>query len=235
MEEVADHLRALLRDVICGHLDFDLPALADELIAAQHEDVEEDTHTGEAAAESRLPEPEPEPERRAGAGARARPDLSRLRRTGTRRRAPAPRDPGRPRLGAGRGSDRAPEARRPAARSSRGRAATSTSKSARLRATRPARRSPSCGASSALTSSAEWPSRPLLWTRLTISSPRDMSARGEAARRGTPPRRAGSGSGEVTIRNVVYGLAQQRRRRRACVRRSRRSRPRASGRSATGR
>ena len=30
----ADHLRALLRDVICGHLAADLPALADELLAA---------------------------------------------------------------------------------------------------------------------------------------------------------------------------------------------------------
>jgi hypothetical protein len=32
--EVADHLRALLRDVICGHLTPDLPALADELLAS---------------------------------------------------------------------------------------------------------------------------------------------------------------------------------------------------------
>jgi hypothetical protein len=31
--DVADHLRALLRDVICGHLDQDLVALADELLA----------------------------------------------------------------------------------------------------------------------------------------------------------------------------------------------------------
>jgi hypothetical protein len=31
--EVADHLRALLRDVICGHLDLNLVALADELLA----------------------------------------------------------------------------------------------------------------------------------------------------------------------------------------------------------
>ena len=30
---VADHLRALLRDVICGHLDLNLVALADELLA----------------------------------------------------------------------------------------------------------------------------------------------------------------------------------------------------------
>ena len=35
MREVADHLRALLRDVICGHLSSDLPSLADELLASQ--------------------------------------------------------------------------------------------------------------------------------------------------------------------------------------------------------
>lgn len=34
-EEVADHLRALLRDVICGHLDPDLVGLADELLLAE--------------------------------------------------------------------------------------------------------------------------------------------------------------------------------------------------------
>ncbi|HXB15500.1 MAG TPA: hypothetical protein VNV44_07120 [Solirubrobacteraceae bacterium] len=33
-EEVADHLRALLRDVLCGHLDPDLVGLADELLLA---------------------------------------------------------------------------------------------------------------------------------------------------------------------------------------------------------
>jgi hypothetical protein len=32
-EDVANHLRALLRDVICGHLAPDLPRLADELLA----------------------------------------------------------------------------------------------------------------------------------------------------------------------------------------------------------
>jgi hypothetical protein len=57
MREVADHLRALLRDVICGHLASDLPALADELLAAQQEEVEEDAHSvEEAPAESTLPE-----------------------------------------------------------------------------------------------------------------------------------------------------------------------------------
>jgi hypothetical protein len=38
--EVADHLRALLRDVICGHLDPNLAALADELLATAVESVE---------------------------------------------------------------------------------------------------------------------------------------------------------------------------------------------------
>ena len=31
MEEVADHLRALLRDAVCGHLDSDLVRVADEI------------------------------------------------------------------------------------------------------------------------------------------------------------------------------------------------------------
>jgi hypothetical protein len=37
-EEIADHLRALLRDVICGHLDTDLVGLADELLLADRAD-----------------------------------------------------------------------------------------------------------------------------------------------------------------------------------------------------
>ena len=31
-DAIADHLRALLRDVICGHLEEDLAALADEIL-----------------------------------------------------------------------------------------------------------------------------------------------------------------------------------------------------------
>jgi hypothetical protein len=50
--EVAGHLRALLRDVICGHLAPDLPALADELLLAP-EDAEDGAHSVE--------EPVPEP------------------------------------------------------------------------------------------------------------------------------------------------------------------------------
>jgi hypothetical protein len=38
--EISDHLRALLRDVICGHLDPDLSALADELLLEAPEAVE---------------------------------------------------------------------------------------------------------------------------------------------------------------------------------------------------
>jgi hypothetical protein len=34
VDELAEHLRALLRDVLCGHLDADLRAVADELLAA---------------------------------------------------------------------------------------------------------------------------------------------------------------------------------------------------------
>jgi hypothetical protein len=33
VDELAEHLRALLRDVICGHLDADLRVVADELLA----------------------------------------------------------------------------------------------------------------------------------------------------------------------------------------------------------
>jgi hypothetical protein len=33
VEELAEHLRALLRDVICGHLDADLREVADYLLA----------------------------------------------------------------------------------------------------------------------------------------------------------------------------------------------------------
>jgi hypothetical protein len=49
-KEVADHLRALLRDVICGHLTPDLTALADELLSAT-----------EPAEDDPVQEPAPEP------------------------------------------------------------------------------------------------------------------------------------------------------------------------------
>jgi hypothetical protein len=50
-EEVANHLRALLRDVICGHLAPDLVALADELLAAP-EDPEADAEAQDAGADA---------------------------------------------------------------------------------------------------------------------------------------------------------------------------------------
>jgi hypothetical protein len=40
-ENIADHLRALLRDVICGHLDPDLVSLADEILLEDDEPEEE--------------------------------------------------------------------------------------------------------------------------------------------------------------------------------------------------
>ncbi len=70
--DVADHLRALLRDVICGHLDPDLAAIADELLEDEEEEQEElmqASHESQPDAEAEpaagaLPEPEPgsEPE-----------------------------------------------------------------------------------------------------------------------------------------------------------------------------
>ena len=46
--EVREHLRALLRDVLCGHLDSDLRGVADEILA--------DPATGDGAAPE-APEP----------------------------------------------------------------------------------------------------------------------------------------------------------------------------------
>ncbi len=50
-KEVADHLRALLRDVICGHLAPDLPALADELLSAPEQADDEAQPIEEPAPE----------------------------------------------------------------------------------------------------------------------------------------------------------------------------------------
>ncbi len=54
-EDVADHLRALLRDVICGHLDPDLVGLADELLRSEPAPavVEQTAHAD--AATRRIP------------------------------------------------------------------------------------------------------------------------------------------------------------------------------------
>ncbi|HSZ06332.1 MAG TPA: hypothetical protein VK778_14185 [Solirubrobacteraceae bacterium] len=50
--EMADHLRALLRDVICGHLDPDLVALADQLLAGAHEPAAHEPRAPDAAVSS---------------------------------------------------------------------------------------------------------------------------------------------------------------------------------------
>lgn len=47
VEELADHLRALLRDVLCGHLDPDLRALADGLLADQAPEPPPESDTAE--------------------------------------------------------------------------------------------------------------------------------------------------------------------------------------------
>jgi hypothetical protein len=49
--DIADHLRALLRDVICGHLDPDLALLADELLRVE-DSAEEQAIGQDAAAEA---------------------------------------------------------------------------------------------------------------------------------------------------------------------------------------
>jgi hypothetical protein len=55
MEEISEHLRAILRDVLCGHLDEDLVAVADELLsdaveAAQAGEAPQEEASGGAAA-----------------------------------------------------------------------------------------------------------------------------------------------------------------------------------------
>jgi hypothetical protein len=69
--DVADHLRALLRDVICGHLTPDLPRLADELLLAETADEEEgeEEKAAVAARVQREREEEEEQEKSAAAAA----------------------------------------------------------------------------------------------------------------------------------------------------------------------
>jgi hypothetical protein len=57
---IGDHLRALLRDVICGHLDPDLDRVADELLLLDEEDDEDQTEPvgAEVAVAARAGEPE---------------------------------------------------------------------------------------------------------------------------------------------------------------------------------
>ena len=96
----ADHLRALLRDVVCGHLDSDLVRVADEI------------------AERDRPVTPPRAARRPGHRGDRSDHLGRGRalggrpRTGSPRGAPGPRRRGRPRRGGARG----PAARRSSSR-----------------------------------------------------------------------------------------------------------------------
>ena len=60
-EDIADHLRALLRDVICGHLDPDLAVIADELLEPDElldteKDDEPELDIARGTAESEQPE-----------------------------------------------------------------------------------------------------------------------------------------------------------------------------------
>ena len=73
VEELANHLRALLRDVICGHLDEDLAGLADEILL---EAREADAAAERAAAEEPHDEPASAPEPVGGEGEEEYPQLS---------------------------------------------------------------------------------------------------------------------------------------------------------------
>jgi hypothetical protein len=77
VEEVANHLRALLRDVICGHLDEDLAVLADEILLEPGDpaDAEVDVEPPPAAAAPRAAPDAAEPPP-AGPGEEDYPPLS---------------------------------------------------------------------------------------------------------------------------------------------------------------
>jgi hypothetical protein len=67
---IADHLRALLRDVICGHLDADLPRVADDLLAAEQAEADaEGAALEREAAEHEAAERRAVPSPQAGAAA----------------------------------------------------------------------------------------------------------------------------------------------------------------------
>jgi hypothetical protein len=74
IEDLSDHLRALLRDVICGHLDPDLVGLADELLLAEERPVPDgpaELAESESAHESEIAPQLPFFARRATAGSDA--------------------------------------------------------------------------------------------------------------------------------------------------------------------
>ncbi len=55
--ELSDHLRALLRDVVCGHLPSDLSSLADELLLTGNEEGEEPSEQQASVAGAGTSEP----------------------------------------------------------------------------------------------------------------------------------------------------------------------------------
>src|SRR4051795_2395 len=60
--EVEGHLRALLRDVLCGYLDSELKGIADDiLLETTPEPYMEEIRARDLRREAREPEPEPEP------------------------------------------------------------------------------------------------------------------------------------------------------------------------------
>ena len=56
MAEVEGHLRALLRDVLCGYLEADLKSVADDILIESHGEP-----LGEIEAHDMREEPEPSP------------------------------------------------------------------------------------------------------------------------------------------------------------------------------
>jgi hypothetical protein len=67
MRELSDHLRALLRDVVCGHLPAELSSLADELLLGGTETGEPESRQGERESQQQAPVAAATPSKR-GAG-----------------------------------------------------------------------------------------------------------------------------------------------------------------------
>lgn len=100
IEEMERHLRALLRDVVCGYLDADLKAIADDILLESSQAVEIEAHDLRSPAtstarrahaettemEALLPEPEPGPE----PGAETEPGLQAEREPELEPAAPEP-------------------------------------------------------------------------------------------------------------------------------------------------
>jgi hypothetical protein len=59
VRELAGHLRALLRDVLCGHLDADLPRIADAIVGRRLPEPFEESAAQHAAPTIRAARREP--------------------------------------------------------------------------------------------------------------------------------------------------------------------------------